>query len=60
MGISLIKGPVPLTDKHKAYAKKITADDQIFGVGAINFHPLQKSTKLSKLCENQMEKNGQG
>ena len=45
-----------MTDKHKAYAKTGTADDQMFGVGANRFHPLQKkSTKLSKICEN---KNG--
>ena len=35
-------------------------DDQSFGVGAIRFHPLQEIDKLSKICENKMEKNGQG
>ena len=49
-----------MTDEHKAYAKTGTASDQIFGVGANRFHPLQKSTIPSKIYENRMEKNGQG
>ena len=49
-----------MTVEHKAYEITGTADDQIFGVGTNRFHPLQKSTKMSKICENRMEKNGQG
>ena len=56
----LLKGPVPLTNEHKAYAKEDTADDKSFGVGVIRFHPFQKSTNPSKICENKMEKNRQG
>ena len=29
---------------------------QSFGVGIIRLHPLKNSTKLSKICENEMEK----
>ena len=46
-----IKGPVPLTDEHKAYAKRTWRTTKSFGVGVIRFHPLRKSTKLSKICE---------
>ena len=54
------KGPVQLTDEHNSVCKKDTADDQSFGVGVIRFHLLQKSTKLTEIRENKMEKNGQG
>ena len=49
-----------MTDEHKAYAKKDTGVDQIFGVGIIRFHPLQTSTKQTKICENKMEKKDKG
>ena len=40
--------------------KKDTANDRSLGFGVIRLNPLQKSTKLLKICENKIEKNGQG
>ena len=56
-----------MDDQQKLYnlrthsvCKKDTADDESFGVGVIRLHMLKKSTKLSEICGNIMEKNGQG
>ena len=52
--------PGPTDRWTQSVCKKGHRVDQIFGVGVIRFHPLQTSTKQSKICENNMEKKRQG